>query len=141
YKYIYFPSNKRMKPSIIRSKLTLLGIDNVRILDAHCPDWNVIGLLIHTNYEAELLSRFTAAKVNPISYDYFDPIHLRDQRYSALPDSEKVIKLQTIFKNNLMRSLSFMRYPTCHSVAKYFHRKEILTTPELNAFLQNKKQQ
>ncbi|CEP08547.1 hypothetical protein [Parasitella parasitica] len=78
YKYLYFPSNKRMKPSIIRSRLTLLGIDNVRILDAHCPDWNVIGLLIHVSYEAELLSKFTAAQVEPVSYDYFDPTHLRD---------------------------------------------------------------
>ncbi|CEP09369.1 hypothetical protein, partial, partial [Parasitella parasitica] len=40
YKYLYFPSNKRLKPSVIRSRLTLLGVDNVRILDAHCPDWN-----------------------------------------------------------------------------------------------------
>ncbi|CEP09273.1 hypothetical protein [Parasitella parasitica] len=141
YKYLYFPSNKRMKPSLIRSKLTLLGIDNVRILDAHCPDWNVIGLLIHANYESELLSKFTAARVSPIQYNYFDPIHLRDQRHSALSDSEKVTKLQSIFKNNLLRSLSFMRYPTCHSVAKFFHRKDILTTTELTAFLQNKKQQ
>ncbi|CEP08643.1 hypothetical protein [Parasitella parasitica] len=141
YKYLYFPSSKRMKPSVIRSKLTLLGIDNVRVLDAHCPDWNVIGLLIHTNYEAELLSKFTAAKVNPIAYDYFNPIHLRDQRHSALSDSEKVTKLQTIFKNNLMRSLSYMRYPTCHSVAKFFNRKDILTTTELNSFIQNQKQQ
>ncbi|CEP09847.1 hypothetical protein, partial, partial [Parasitella parasitica] len=141
YKYLYFPSNKRLKPSIIRSRLTLLGVDNVRILDAHCPDWNVIGLLIHTNYESELLGKFAAAKVNPITYDYFDPVHLRDQRHSALTDSEKVMKLQTIFKNNLMRSLSFMRYPTCHSVAKFFQRKEVLTTTELKNFMQNRKQQ
>ncbi|CEP10857.1 hypothetical protein, partial, partial [Parasitella parasitica] len=89
----------------------------------------------------ELLSKFAAAQVNPILYDYFDPTHLRDQRHSALTDSEKVMKLQTIFKNNLMRSLSFMRYPTCHSVAKFFHRKEVLTTTELNSFIQNRKQQ
>ncbi|CEP12475.1 hypothetical protein [Parasitella parasitica] len=140
YKYLYFPSNKRMKPSVIRSRLTLLRIDNVRILDAHSPDWNVIGLLIHINYEAELLSKFAAAQVHPISYDYLDPVHLRDQRHSALPNSEKVTKLQSIFKNNLMRSLSFMRYPTCHSVAKFFHRQAILTTTELNTFLKNSKQ-
>ncbi|CEP06798.1 hypothetical protein [Parasitella parasitica] len=42
YKYLYFPSNKRLKPSVIRSRLTLLGVDNVRILDAHCPDWNQV---------------------------------------------------------------------------------------------------
>jgi hypothetical protein len=141
YKYLYFPSNKRMKPSIIRQKLTLLGIDNVRILDAHCPDWNVIALLIHSNYEAELLTKFTAARVNPVQYDYLDPIHLRDQRWSTFATEEKVTKLKTIFKNNLMRSLSFMRYPTCHSVAKYFYRKELLTLEELQSFLNNSKQQ
>ncbi|CEP06940.1 hypothetical protein [Parasitella parasitica] len=141
YKYLYFPSNKRMKPSIIRSKLTLLGIDNVRILDAHCPDWNTIGLLVHVNYEAELLAKFTAAQVQPIAYDYFDPVHLRDQRHAGLSQIEKVTKLKNIFKNNLTRSLSFMRYPTCYSVAKYFHRQDILTADELTAFITNSKRQ
>ncbi|CEP09371.1 hypothetical protein [Parasitella parasitica] len=141
YKYLYFPSNKRMKPSVIRSRLTLLGVDNVRILDAHCPDWNVIALLIHANYETELLSKFTAAQVQPIQYDRLDPVHLRDQRHAALSNSEKVTKLQNVFKNNLMRSLSFMRYPTCYSVAKYFNRQGILTAPELSTFLNNSKRQ
>ncbi|CAO0796447.1 unnamed protein product [Mucor circinelloides] len=140
YKYLYFPCNKRMKPSVIRQKLTLVGVDNLRILDAHCPDWNTIALLIHTNYETDLLAKFHAAKVNPITYDYCDPIHLRDQRHASLSREEKVTKLNQIFKNNLLRSLSFMRYPTCHSVAKFFHRQEILTTEELESYLHNSKQ-
>jgi hypothetical protein len=140
YKYLYFPSNKRMKPSVIRSKLTLLGVDNVRILDAHCPDWNAIALLIHANYEKELLAKFSQAQVHPITYDPLDPVHLRDQRCLSLTYEEKVTKLQNIFKNNLMRSLSFMRYPTCHSVAKFFSRKDILTSEELQSFLNNSKQ-
>ncbi|CEP08546.1 hypothetical protein [Parasitella parasitica] len=40
-----------------------------------------------------------------------------------------------------MRSLSFMRYPTCYSVAKYFYRQNILTADELNTFLTNSKRQ
>ncbi|KAG1083947.1 hypothetical protein G6F42_022000 [Rhizopus arrhizus] len=140
YKYLYFPCNKRMKPSVIRQKLTLVGVDNLRILDAHCPDWNTIALLIHTNYETDLLAKFHAAKVNSITYDYCDPIHLRDQRHASLSREEKVTKLNQIFKNNLLRSLSFMRYPTCHSVSKFFHRQEILTTEELESYLHNSKQ-
>ena len=34
-----------------------------------------------------------------------------------------------------------MRYPICHSVAKFFHRQEILTSEELHHFLTNSKQQ
>ncbi|CAO0791673.1 unnamed protein product [Mucor circinelloides] len=141
YKYLYFPSNSRMKPSVIRKKLTLVGVDNLRILDAHSPDWNVIALLIHANYEADLCAKFRAANVSPIQYNYFDPIHLRDQRHSQLTSEEKVTKLHTIFKNNMMRALSFMRYPTCHSVAKFFHRQDMLTLEELQSFLQNSKKQ
>lgn len=140
YKYVYFPCNKRMKPSLIRYKLTLLGIDNLRILDAHCPDWKVIALLIHTNYETELMQKFATAHIHPVIYDYMDPTHLRDQRLSSLTQEEKVQKLEQIFKNNLMRSLSFMRYPLSHSVAKFFHRKEILTTIELQSFFKTSKE-
>ncbi|KAL7322994.1 hypothetical protein PS15p_210963 [Mucor circinelloides] len=140
-KYLYFPSNSRMKPSVIRKKLTLVGVDNLRILDAHSPDWNVIALLIHANYEADLCAKFRAANVNPIQYNYLDPIHLRDQRHCQLTSEEKVTKLHGIFKNNMMRALSFMRYPTCHSVAKFFHRQDMLALEELQSFLQNSKKQ
>ncbi|KAI9324654.1 hypothetical protein BD770DRAFT_405422, partial [Pilaira anomala] len=84
-----------MKPSDIRKKLTLLGIDNVRVLDAHCPDYNVVALLVHENYVEELKKKFQQAKVSSIDYNYNDIVHLRDTRLKDKSDEEKVTTLSS----------------------------------------------
>lgn len=135
YVFVHFPCKTRMKPSDIRKKLTLLGIDNVRILDAHCPDWNVVALLVHENYVADLNTKFQLAKVGEIVYDYFDPVHLRDPRHNDKTTQEKILLLQDIRKKYLKRIISRIRYPVNHSVAKSLFRNQCITLEELKNWI------
>lgn len=135
YVFLHFPCKTRMKPSDIRKKLTLLGIDNVRVLDAHCPDWNIVALLVHENYVNDIKKKFQLAKVGNVEYDYFDPIHLRDSRLNEKTAEEKSQLLQEIRKNYLKRIINRIRYPVNQSVAKSFHRNGNLTLEELKSWI------
>jgi hypothetical protein len=115
--------------------LTLLGVDNVRVIDAHCPDWNVAELLVHENYVEELKSKFAKAKVQPIDYTYTDPVHLRDTRLKDLPVEEKEQKLKDIRTNYLLNIIPRIRYPVNYSVAKAFFRQGFISLDQLKTAL------
>ncbi|KAG1566341.1 hypothetical protein G6F48_013754 [Rhizopus delemar] len=66
YEYVYLPSRYREPISSLRSKLHKLKINNARVLDVHYPDRQVVALLVHTEYTADLLAAFAKAKVEPI---------------------------------------------------------------------------
>ncbi|KAG2192984.1 hypothetical protein INT47_010366 [Mucor saturninus] len=42
---------------------------NVRVIDAHCPDYNVAEFLVHENYVDELRLKFRSARVETLDYD------------------------------------------------------------------------
>ncbi|KAG0924449.1 hypothetical protein G6F57_020505 [Rhizopus arrhizus] len=79
YEYVYLPSRYREPISSLRSKLHKLKINNARVLDVHYPDRQVVALLVHTEYTADLLAAFAKAKVEPIEgFNPLNPDLLRD---------------------------------------------------------------
>ncbi|KAI7897164.1 uncharacterized protein EV154DRAFT_572975, partial [Mucor mucedo] len=122
YQFVHFPCNRRLKPSELRQRLTLLGADNVRVIDAHCPYYNVAEFLVHENYVDELRSKFRSARVETLDYDFTDPVHLRDSRLASLTNEEKVQKLKEIRTNYLINRIKNIRYPVNYSVAKSLYR-------------------
>lgn len=135
YQFVHFPCNRRLKPSELRQRLTLLGADNVRVIDAHCPDYNVAEFLVHENYVDELRSKFRSARVETLDYDYTDPVHLRDSRLASLSNEEKVQKLKEIRTNYLINRIKNIRYPVNYSVAKSLYRNGHITLEELKKTL------
>jgi hypothetical protein len=137
YTFVHFPCNRRLKPSEIRQRLTLLGVDNVRVIDAHCPDFNVAEFLVHENYVEELKAKFSKAKVQSLDYDFTDPIHLRDSRLSNLSTEEKVEKLKDIRNKYILSIIPRIRYPVNYSVAKSLFRLGHITLDQLKAVLKS----
>ncbi|KAG1611893.1 hypothetical protein G6F44_013444 [Rhizopus delemar] len=79
--------------SSLRSKLHKLKINNARVLDVHYPDRQVVALLVHTEYTADLLAAFAKAKVEPIQgFNPWNPDLLRDPKYANLPESDRAAK-------------------------------------------------
>ncbi|KAG2190475.1 hypothetical protein INT47_003003, partial [Mucor saturninus] len=135
YQFVHFPCNRRLKPSELRQRLTLLGADNIRVIDAHCPDYNVTEFLVHENYVDELRSKFRSARVETLDYDYTDPVHLRDSRLASLSNEEKVQNLKEIRTNYLLNRIKNIRYPVNYSVAKSLYRNGHITLEELKKTL------
>jgi hypothetical protein len=135
YINVYLPSKRRMKPSEIRKKLSFIGIDNLQILDTYSPDWDTVLLLIHEKYKEALVLKLEKAGIMLKEYNYLHVSHLRDSRLTGLTIDEKVEKLKLIRNNCSMRALQFIRDPVKKSVARCFHRQQIITDQQLKQVL------
>ncbi|KAG1034667.1 hypothetical protein G6F43_013363 [Rhizopus delemar] len=128
YEYVYLPSRYREPISSLRSKLHKLKINNARVLDVHYPDRQVVALLVHTEYTADLLAAFAKAKVEPIQG--FNPLHpdlLRDPKYANLPESDRAAKCTEVHQARLVRALKHIRESVRPAVARSFFVKDWIT--------------
>ncbi|KAI9243083.1 hypothetical protein EDC94DRAFT_495830, partial [Helicostylum pulchrum] len=132
---VYLPCKRRLKPSEIRKKLSFVGIDNLQILDTYCPDWDTVLLLIHEKYKETLETKLGKAGIMLKEYNYLHVSHLRDSRLTELTIDEKVEKLKLIRNNCSMRALQFIRDPVKKSVARCFHRQQLITDQQLKQVL------
>ncbi|KAI8096034.1 hypothetical protein BDF21DRAFT_470962, partial [Thamnidium elegans] len=125
-----------MRSNELRKKLTLLGIDNIQVLDVYCPDWSVAAILVHEKYVETIMDKFSKAKIELKSdYNHMDPIHIRDPKLQSLTIEEKLEQSKKIFNNNMMRALSGMRYTARYSVARCFFRDNLITLEQLQSIL------
>ncbi|KAG2228703.1 hypothetical protein INT48_004015 [Thamnidium elegans] len=130
--YVYVPVKRRMRSNELRKKLTLLGIDNIQVLDVYCPDWSVAAILVHEKYVETIMDKFSKAKIELKSdYNHMDPIRIRGPKLQSLTIEEKLEQSKKIFNNNMMRALSGMRYTARYSVARCFFRDNLITLEQL----------
>jgi hypothetical protein len=134
--YVYVPVHRRMRSNEIRKKLTLLGIDNIQVLDCYCPDWCIAAILVHEKYVETITEKFSKAKII-LRYDYnhLDPIHIRDPKLQSLSVEQKLEQSKKIFNNNMMRALTGMRNTARYSVARSFFRDNYITLEQLQSVL------
>ena len=136
--YTYVPVHRRFRSSELRKKLTLLGLDNVQILDAYCPDWKVAAILTHEKYQPQLIEAFSKAKILTSFYNHLDPIHIRDPKHQHLTTEQKLDLSKTIQNNNMMRALKHMRFTAKYSVARSFFRDGLITLTQLQETLKSR---
>lgn len=135
---IYLPCKRRMKPSEIRRKLAFVGIDNIQVLDTYCPDWDTVLLLIHEKYKEAVEKKLDQAGIHTKEYNYLHISHLRDTRLAGLSREDKIKKLEQIRNNCTMRALEFIRDPVKKSVARCFHRQNLISDDQLKQVLTGK---
>ncbi|KAG0890396.1 hypothetical protein G6F34_012570 [Rhizopus arrhizus] len=128
YEYVYLPSRYREPISSLRSKLHKLKINNARVLDVHYPDRQVVALLVHTEYTADLLAAFAKAKVEPIEgFNPLNPDLLRDPKYADLSESDRAAKCTEVHQARLVRALQHIRESVRPAVARSFFVKNWIT--------------
>ncbi|EIE79414.1 hypothetical protein RO3G_04119 [Rhizopus delemar RA 99-880] len=128
YEYVYLPSRYREPISSLRSKLHKLKINNARVLDVHYPDRQVVALLVHTEYTADLLAAFAKAKVEPIQgFNPLNPDLLRDPKYANLSESDRAAKCTEVHQARLVRALKHIRESVRPAVARSFFVKDWIT--------------
>ncbi|KAG1422889.1 hypothetical protein G6F58_003063 [Rhizopus delemar] len=92
FRYLYLPTKARVPVGQLRSRLYKLDINNNRILDIHCPNRNVVALLVHNDYADELRSHLRKFKVTlKDDFDPCDPMILRDPIDASIPANTYVV--------------------------------------------------
>ncbi|KAG2171678.1 hypothetical protein INT43_008058 [Umbelopsis isabellina] len=79
FDFVYLPKTRKYQRSEIRSRLCDVGIDTSRVLDIIYPARDVIGLLVHVQYQALLKETLLQKKIKTTdSFDPLDPKHIAD---------------------------------------------------------------
>ena len=110
YEYVYLPRKRKFSRQEIRANLRRLGIDPSRLLDISFPARSCVGLLVHTQYLAELLSQLAAAKVSPVlNFDPVDPTHLADPKFAGDSLAVRSAKILEIHSDRCVGVLRHVR--------------------------------
>ncbi|CAO3700865.1 unnamed protein product [Rhizopus stolonifer] len=121
YKYLYLPSRYHEPISSLRAKLQKLKINNARVLDVHYPDSQVVALLLHSDYIADVTTAFAAAKIEPLAdFDPLDPALLRDPKLATLTATERVAKCTEVHQARFVRALKHIRETVRPAVGRSF---------------------
>ncbi|KAI7905495.1 uncharacterized protein BX663DRAFT_499935 [Cokeromyces recurvatus] len=136
FSYVYYPAKNRISRKIQRKNLTILGVNNSRILDIHYPSRNVVALLVHNDYRNDLINTLKLAQVNPLEdYSPTAPSSLSDPIYKDLSNDEKQ-KIATEKQNQrLVRALPFIRTNISKAVARFFVNENLITNDQYNDFI------
>ncbi|CEP10480.1 hypothetical protein, partial, partial [Parasitella parasitica] len=79
YQFMYFPCRGKDPIHKLRRNLSNIGLQNSRILDVHYPDNHIVALLIHNDYNTQVLEAFARLQVLPIvDFDPRSPTNLKD---------------------------------------------------------------
>ncbi|KAG1050146.1 hypothetical protein G6F43_007565 [Rhizopus delemar] len=112
------------EPAKVRSLLQKLDINNNRILDIHYPDRNILALLVHNDYAAELRQQLQRFKVTiKDDFDRCSSQNLRDPKYATLPLEERTNRAFMHHCDRMERALQFIRVPVKFAVARHFFSK------------------
>lgn len=121
YKYLYLPNKYRDRLKAFRDKLKKLGIDNGRILDINYPARGVVALLIHQNYEVEIVDIFQKFKIDPIpDFNPKSTDHLTDPALAELDTDTRTSKAVEFHQNRLIKAIGYIRKYLRRSVARDF---------------------
>jgi uncharacterized phage infection (PIP) family protein YhgE len=133
FQYVYLHTRGKVAPSVARQSLKKAGIPQGRLLELHYPDQNVIALLFHNNYVAEVKHLLRKANIlhdfNPLS-----PTIIRDPKFQELSEADKTSKVLELQQQRLIRALHRIRTPVNSAVAKSFLNNEGITLTQYEAF-------
>ena len=110
FEYVYLARKRKFTRGEIRANLRRLGVDTSRLIDISFPARSCVGLLVHTQYLAELLSQLAAAKVSPvIHFDPVDPTHLADPKFAGDSLAVRSAKILEIHSDRCVGVLRHVR--------------------------------
>ncbi|KAG0753296.1 hypothetical protein G6F17_013041 [Rhizopus arrhizus] len=139
FEYLYLNRNRKLSRSEVRRNLRLLGLDLSRVLDICFPGPKVIGLLVHVQYEEEVISLLAAAKVPLVDgFDPLDPVNLADPELQHLSLADKANECAELQFTRCSRALSRLGAGRAHLVGpigKYFSSKGWLDDDSLSQIL------
>ncbi|KAG1137714.1 hypothetical protein G6F37_007234 [Rhizopus arrhizus] len=132
FQYIYVVTKVRVPIGQVRSRLRKLDINNNRILDIHYPDRNILTLLVHNDYAAELRQQLQRFKITiKDDFDPCSPQNLRDPKYANLPVEERTNRAFMHHCDRMERALQFIRVPVKYAVARHFFSKGWISQKKL----------
>ncbi|KAJ8652486.1 hypothetical protein O0I10_011884 [Lichtheimia ornata] len=139
FQYTYFYSQSRIRTNAVRARFRKLGIDNGRVLDIHYPDYQVLAVLTHNDYVAELKQLMAEQGIYPMDkFSPDDPTRLRDPKYKDLDNAQRQTIATNLYKQRLRKALTIIRIPVRYAVARSFYRQELITEDKLNEILGKK---
>jgi hypothetical protein len=131
YEYLYLPSRNRSTRQNTRQKLRALGIETNRVLDIYFPARQVVALLLHVQYHAEVSTKLQEMGITPLTFDPLDPTHLKDPQYDGLSTVARTAAMEGIHYGRMIRTLEHIGSPRCFSVGRSFVGKGWMTEHEL----------
>jgi hypothetical protein len=132
YEYLYLPSRNRSTRQTTRQKLRHLGIETNRILDIYFPARGVVALLVHVQYQQELITKFRELNITPMTFNPLDPDHLNDPEYDGLSTMARESVMVGIHNTRMLRTLEHIGAPRSYPVGRSFVEKGWITIDELN---------
>lgn len=122
YSYVYVGRTYKISRGEVRKNLRQAGVDLGRILDICFPASGVIGLLVHVQYEAELVEIMKQAQATvSTEFDPTDVKHLADPKYDSLSLDAREFEMSSIIRNRCLQTLEHLRPVQVASVARYFN--------------------
>lgn len=123
YTFLYLATPKRLAPSAIRRKLTILGINTRRIIDIHLPTKGVIGILIHQSYVDEFTATLTRHNITTLTFDPTAASVIADPKFENITEFEKKKKATAIHQERIGRICANLRNRHLGTaIINHFHR-------------------
>ena len=120
YAYVYLPSRNRSTRQTIRQKLRHLGVETNRVLDIHFPARHVTALLVHVQYQEQVLKILAEHSVAPVDFEPLDPANLHNEELRKLHEEERCNMAMMIHRDRMLRTLRYLRPSIAPSVGRYF---------------------
>ena len=124
YSFVYLKNQRRTKHSEVRRRLRLLGVPQARIIDIQFPGKGVVGLLIHSSFEKELLALLEKAEITTLKeYNPTAASVINDPNLTDLPDTEKAIHAKEVYQKRMLRMC--LHLPQAHlgfSILRFFNQ-------------------
>jgi len=137
FKFLYVHTRGKTPRNIVRSRLRKMGVNPARIIDIHYPDNQVMSLLIHNDYESELLSVFSNYDVTTIEdFNPVDPSILHDPDFKDWDEKILASKAEELFSKRLISTVLRVT-PVSLQVAlsRSFFESKWLTEAQYSALL------
>lgn len=110
FKYIYIGRSRKITRAETRRRFRKVGVDTNRILDITFPASNMIGVLLHLQYEETFITTMKAvgAEVFP-HFDPLDPKYLANPEYETYTDDRRADIMMELTHNRCMNTLTFLQ--------------------------------
>jgi len=106
FKFLYIYARGKEPRNIVRSRFRKMGINPARIIDIHFPAHQVMSLLIHNDYEAELLETFAQYEIEPLTN--FEPKsgkNLNDIQYKEKDEQTRNAIAEELYAKRLINTV------------------------------------
>ncbi|KAI9484215.1 MAG: hypothetical protein EXX96DRAFT_537493 [Benjaminiella poitrasii] len=97
---------------------------------------NVVALLVHNDFAAELKESFAKFQITTLDdFDPCDPQHLQNPKYVDYSPTERSNMAFNHHCKRMQIALESIRYPVYHAVARYFYAQKWISLQDLQTTL------